>query len=126
VLLLPVNDIPGQFITKNNNKDWQANKTLRDHIDVYKVECNTFLTEVSTDVFMGINLYSRQGIIVDKVMGSINLVIEHKHGKEIYLIERFDTCVYGRELSHVCGYMRALDLTWVRKVLFLGALHYKT
>jgi hypothetical protein len=28
---------------------------------------------------------------------------------------------YGRGLSHVCGYMRALDLTRVRKELFLGA-----
>jgi hypothetical protein len=32
---------------------------------------------------------------------------------------------YGRELSHVCGYMRELDLTCVRKVLFLEALHSK-
>jgi hypothetical protein len=32
---------------------------------------------------------------------------------------------YGRELSHVCGYTRALDLTWVRKELFLGVLHFK-
>jgi hypothetical protein len=32
---------------------------------------------------------------------------------------------YGKELSHVCGYMRALDLTWVRKVLFFVALHSK-
>jgi hypothetical protein len=38
-----------------------------------------------------------------------NLLIGHKHGKEIYLIERFVACVYGRELSHVCGYMRSLD-----------------
>jgi hypothetical protein len=32
---------------------------------------------------------------------------------------------YGSELTHVCGYMRALDLTWVRKELFLGTLHSK-
>jgi hypothetical protein len=51
VLLLPVNDISRQFTTENNNKDWQANKNLRDHIHVYKVECNTFVTKVSTDVF---------------------------------------------------------------------------
>jgi hypothetical protein len=49
----------------------------------------------------GIGLYSRQGIVVDKVMKSNYLVIEHKHGKEIYLIERFDLGVYGRELTHV-------------------------
>jgi hypothetical protein len=78
------------------------------------------------DAATGIGLYSRQGIIIDKVMESINLVIEHKHGKEIYLIERFNAGVYGRELSHVCGYMWALDLTWMRKELFLGALHFKT
>jgi hypothetical protein len=52
-------------------------------------------------------------------MESTNLLIGHKHGKEIYLIERFVACDYGRELSHVCGYTRALYLMWVRKVLFL-------
>jgi hypothetical protein len=54
------------------------------------------------------------------------LLIGHKHCKEIYLIERFVTCGYGRELSHVCRYTWALELTLVRKVLFLGALHSKT
>jgi hypothetical protein len=49
-----------------------------------------------------------------------NLLIGHKHGKEISMIKRFLACVYGRELSHVCEYTWALDLTWVRKVLFLG------
>jgi hypothetical protein len=58
-------------------------------------------------------------------MKSNNLLIGHKHGKEIYVIERFVTSDYGRELSHVYGYTRALDLTWVRKGLFLEALHYK-
>jgi hypothetical protein len=38
------------------------------------------------------------------------------------MIERFITSDYGRELSHACGYMQVLDLTWVRKKLFLGAL----
>jgi hypothetical protein len=47
-----VNDIPGQFTIENNNKDWQANKNSRDHIHVYKVKCNTFIAEVSTDVFL--------------------------------------------------------------------------
>jgi hypothetical protein len=36
-------------------------------------------------------------------------MIGHKHGKEIYVIERFIAGVYEREISHVCGYMRALD-----------------
>jgi hypothetical protein len=54
-----------------------------------------------------------------------NLLIGHKHGKKIYMIERFITSDYGRELSHACGYMQVLDLTWVRKKLFLGVLHYK-
>jgi hypothetical protein len=31
-------------------------------------------------------------------------MIGHKHDKEIYLIERLVIDVYGRELSHVCGY----------------------
>jgi hypothetical protein len=42
------------------------------------------------------------------------------------VIERFVAGVYGRESSHVCGYTRALDLTLVRKELFLGALYSKT
>jgi hypothetical protein len=33
---------------------------------------------------------------------------------------------YGRELTHIYGYTRTLDLTWVRKELFLGPLHSKT
>jgi hypothetical protein len=74
----------------------------------------------------GIDLYSRQGIVVNKVMESNYLVIEHKHGKEIYLIERFHPGVYGRELTHGWGYMPTLDLTWVKKELFLAALHFKT
>jgi hypothetical protein len=49
----------------------------------------------------------------------------HKYDKEIYVIERFIVSDYERELSHVCGYTRVLDLTWVRKELFLGALHSK-
>jgi hypothetical protein len=55
-------------------------------------------------------------------MKSNNLLIGHKHGKKIYMIERFIMSDYGRELSHACGYMQVLDLTWVRKKLFLGAL----
>jgi hypothetical protein len=96
---------------------------------LHNVECNTFLAEISTDVFFysitRISFYSRQGIDVDKVMESNNLLIGHKHGKEIYMIEIFLTSDYGRELSHVCGYTWTLDLMWVRKGLFLGALHSK-
>jgi hypothetical protein len=44
-------------------------------------------------------------------MESNNLLIGHKHDKKIYVIERFVTDDYGRELSYVCGYTRALDLT---------------
>jgi hypothetical protein len=36
-------------------------------------------------------------------------MIGHKHGKEIYLVEIFVACVYGRKLSHVCGYTWTLD-----------------
>jgi hypothetical protein len=44
-------------------------------------------------------------------MESTNLLIRHKYDKEIYLIERFVACDYGRELSHICGYTQTLDLT---------------
>jgi hypothetical protein len=54
-----------------------------------------------------------------------NLLNRHKHVKVISMIERFVVGVYGRKLSHVCGYTRAIDLTWVRKILFLGVLHSK-
>jgi hypothetical protein len=33
---------------------------------------------------------------------------------------------YGRKFSYVCGYTQNLDLTWVRKELFLAMLHSKT
>jgi hypothetical protein len=59
-------------------------------------------------------------------MESNNLVIERKHGKKICLIQRFDTCIYERELSNIYGYTWALYLTGVRKELFLGALHSET
>jgi hypothetical protein len=38
-----------------------------------------------------------------------NLLIGHKHGKEISVIENFVVGVCGSELSHVCGYTRVLD-----------------
>jgi hypothetical protein len=40
------------------------------------------------DAVIGINFYSRQGIIVNKFMES-NLLIVHKHDKKIYMVERF-------------------------------------
>jgi hypothetical protein len=43
-------------------------------------------------------------------MESTTLLIRHKHSKEIYLIERFITDNYRRELSHVCGYTGVLEL----------------
>jgi hypothetical protein len=58
-----------------------------------------------------IGLYSHQGIDINKVMKNNNLLIEHKQDKKIYVIERFVVSNYGRELSHVCGYMQGLDLT---------------
>jgi hypothetical protein len=41
------------------------------------------------DSATGIGFYSRQGIDVDKFMERNNLLIRHKHGKEIYMIERY-------------------------------------
>jgi hypothetical protein len=43
-------------------------------------------------------------------MECTNLLIGHKHGKKIYLIERFVVVDYERELSYVCGYTWALVL----------------
>jgi hypothetical protein len=54
-----------------------------------------------------------------------NLLIGHKHDKKIYVIKRFVTSDYGRELSHVCEYTRTLDLMWLRKELFLEMLYSK-
>jgi hypothetical protein len=48
-------------------------------------------------------------------MESNNLLIGHKHDKEICVIEKFVVSDFGRELSHVCGYTWVLDLMWVRK-----------
>jgi hypothetical protein len=76
-------------------------------------------------VATGIGLYSCQGIVINKVMETKNLVIGHKHGNEIYLLERFIAGDYEREQSYVCGYTRELDLTWVRKIIFLEMLHTK-
>jgi hypothetical protein len=93
---------------------------------MHNVECNTFLADRCVfDYATGISFYSRQGIDVDKVIESNNLLIGHKHDNEIYVIERFIVSDYGRKLSHICRYTRALDLMWVRKGLFLGALHSK-
>jgi hypothetical protein len=58
---------------------------------MHKVETNTFLYEVSTDVSdsaTGIKFYGHQGIDMDKVMERNNLLIRHKYGKKIFMIER--------------------------------------
>jgi hypothetical protein len=78
--------------------------------------------------------FSRQRIVVDKYMERNNLLIGHKHDKKISVIEsQLDTNMTRKypslkdkryivnELSYVCGYTRTLDLTSVRKVLFLEA-----
>lgn len=59
------------------------------------------------------------------MMESNNLLIGHKHDKEIYVIKIFVMSDYGRELSHIYEYTRTLDLTWVRKGLLLRALYFK-
>jgi hypothetical protein len=60
---------------------------------MHNVECNTFLAKgLNRYVFYyvtGIGFYSRQWIDVDKVMKNNNLLIRHKHDKEIYMIQRF-------------------------------------
>jgi hypothetical protein len=58
-------------------------------------------------------------------MESNNLVIKHKHGKKIYLIERFVAGVYERELYHVCGYTWALELMCVRKNIIFKSVIFQ-
>jgi hypothetical protein len=41
------------------------------------------------------SFYSHQGIAVHKDMESNNLLIGHKYGKKIYIIERFVACDFG-------------------------------
>jgi hypothetical protein len=50
---------------------------------MYNEECNTFVNEVSSYVFMML-----QGIVGNRYLGR-NLLIGHKHGKEIFVIARF-------------------------------------
>jgi hypothetical protein len=47
-----------------------------------------------------------------------NKHIRHKHGKETYMIERFVSMYYERELSHICGYTGEVDLTFYGKEIF--------
>jgi hypothetical protein len=58
-------------------------------------------------------------------MESNNLLIGHKHDKKIYMIERFVASDYGWKLSHICGYTRALDLTWVRKRIIFRSVTFQ-
>jgi hypothetical protein len=55
----------------------------------------------------GIGFYSHKGIIINKVMESNNLLISCKHGKEIFLIERFITGDYGRKVTIICFWVHA-------------------
>jgi hypothetical protein len=59
---------------------------------MYSVEHNTFLAEISSDVFMMLQQESVfiavKGLSSTK-LGKNNLLIDSKHGKEIYVIERF-------------------------------------
>jgi hypothetical protein len=51
-------------------------------------------------------------------MKNSNLLIRHKHSKEIYVIERFVVSDYERKVSHICRYTWALDLTWMKNNYF--------
>jgi hypothetical protein len=61
---------------------------------------------------------------LDKLKRNKN--IKHKHGKETYVIERFVTMYYGRELSQVCGYTQELDLTFYEKEILHFYVYWKT
>jgi hypothetical protein len=50
------------------------------------------------------------------------LLIGHKYGKEIYVIERFVTSDYGRELSHVCGYTHGARLDVGEKMIIFKSV----
>jgi hypothetical protein len=59
---------------------------------MYNIECNTFLTEVSSNVFMMLQqepvFIAVKGLLSTKLRKVI-LLIGSKHGKKIYVIERF-------------------------------------
>jgi hypothetical protein len=79
-----------QYI-QNNIKSCQRNKTLRNR---YAQSREQYLYQWGLNIFVsdsaiGIRFYSRQEIDVDKVMETNNLLIRHKHGKEISVIERW-------------------------------------
>jgi hypothetical protein len=95
---------------------------------MYNIERNTFLTEVSSNVFMMLQqepvFIAVKGLSSTKIRKVI-LLIGSKYGKKIYVIENLSSIDYGMKLSYVCGHTRDLDLTWVRKGLFLGVLYSK-
>jgi hypothetical protein len=68
---------------------------LRDRIHVYgRMQ---YISRLS----LKCNIYNLTGIDGDKVMESTNLLIGHKHDKEIYLIKRFVTDDYKRKFARV-------------------------
>jgi hypothetical protein len=77
------------------------------------------------DAATGTGFYSHQGIVVDKVIES-NLLIGHKHGKEITWFKNLSSIYYGRELSHICGYTRELGLTFNRNEILHFFGYWKT
>jgi hypothetical protein len=75
------------------------------------------------DVAIGTGFYSRQGIVVDKVMES-NLLIGHKHGRDIYVIGRFFINVLWKAIIS-CLWVHVgarLDVLWKENIAFLWVL----
>jgi hypothetical protein len=103
VLLVLVNNVLDnvQYI-QNNIKYCQRNKTLRNRIHAQSWE--QYLSRWGLNICIsnsaiGIRFYSRQGIDVDKVMKRNNLLIGHKHDKEIFVIERWSDINMARKYT---------------------------
>jgi hypothetical protein len=80
-----------QYI-QNNIKGCQRNKTLRNHIYAQSWEqclSRWGLNRLVSDSAIWIGFYSHQGIDVDTFMETNNILIGHKHGKDIFVIERW-------------------------------------
>jgi hypothetical protein len=127
-----------QYI-QNNINGCQRNKTLRNHIYAQSREQYLSwwgLNRLVSDSAREIGFYRHQGIDIDTVTEINNLLIGHIHDKEISVIERWLDINMARkytwlkdvinELSHVYVYTWVLDLTLVKKELFMRALHSKT
>jgi hypothetical protein len=94
---------------------------------MYNVECNTFLVEVSTNMFMmlqqGPIFIAVKGFSSKKVMKN-NLLIGHKHGKKIYVIERFVINVLWKGIIS-CLWVHVgarLDVLWKENIVFLWVM----